>query len=561
MKRLTTLFLVVLLILSTAACVPQTGGDSTSGTTKSTTEPNVSDNTTAKDKPSELTYWTEMSDASVNPSYNQNPAFIRLQEDTNINITYIHPPVGQAAEQFNLMVATDDLPDIIQYDWPNFPGGAEAAIIGNVIVPLNNLISEKMPNYSTFLKKFPEIERMIVTDSGLHSYFPMTYTTTPLDSNEHLGLSGRIPAYETYIGLIIRQDWLDDLNLPMPETVDDWFVTLKAFKDEKGAEAPLSITARFLKDSCAFASAYDIAVTSNSNITFNFFEDNKKIKFGPYEPAYREYLTVLNKMYKEKLLDNDFALLDNNAMASKVLTGKAGVWSGYTSSHLGVLYDQLHENNPNEAFYPVGAPNPVLTKGQTLKYRQADYPVTTSKSAAITKACKDLDAAARLIDYGYSEEGNMILNWGPEGLLYVMKDGWPAWSEAVQNGADGLNSTQALKKYSSFNGPYAADHWTRLLMKGSYNTYESITALLVWEEKNGLNPGTPPPISLLPEEISEYANKFNEINTYTSEQYTKFIMGDRSLDEFDDYIATLEKMGIEDLLRMQQAALDRYYAK
>lgn len=554
-KKLTAILIASLMTLSSTACIPQKGEDPldsakvTSNTGTSTDTSKVGPAT----GPAKLKYWVAPADPNVCPDYDQNEAYKIVQAETNIDIQWIHPPVGQAPEQFNLMVASNDLPDIIQYNWGGYPGGVEAAVTGKVIISLNNLISQKMPNYAKFISKFPEIEKMIKTDSGLHCIIPYIYTTTPENSKEHQGLNGRIPAYETYLGLILRQDWLDQLNLPVPVTVDDWFTTLTAFRDKKGAKAPLSLTTDFLKTSLAFSSAFDISI--------GFFEDNKVVKYGPYESAYREYLAVLNRMYKEKLLDNDFALLDNAAMTAKVLTGQTGAWSGYTSTHLGVLHDQLHKENPNTTFYPIGVVNPVATKGQSLKYRQAAYPIVTSNATAITTACKDLDAAAKLLDYGFTEKGNSILNWGPEGGAYVIKNGWPAWSDAVAKNAKGLTVTQAFKNYTAYSGPYPIDHWTRLLSKGSYTTPESINALNTWEYKNGPIPGILPPVSLLPSETAKYANLFNEINTYVSEKYTKFIMGEESLDNFNNYISTLEKMGIKDLIRMQQAALDRYYKR
>lgn len=556
MRKLVIFPLIIFMLLMITACVPQKEMTSSE---KSDIESNEQDSGTTEDivsdetEPAKLTYWVSPADPNVVPHYDSNNAYITAQKDTGIDIEWIHPPVGQEGEQFNLIVASSDLPDIIQHDWGGYPGGVEAAVIGDVIISLNDLIEDKMPNYSKWLEKFPEIERMIKTDSGLHCHIPYLYTTTPEDSDDHQGIEGRIPAYETYLGLIIREDWLEELDLPLPVTIDDWFIVLTAFKEEKGATAPLSLTTGFLKQTLAFASAFDISM--------DFFEDERTVKYGPYEPVYLDYLTVLNRMYKEGLLDKDFALLDNSAMSAKVLTGQAGAWSGYTSTHLGVFYDQLHEEDPETKFYPIGIPNPVLAEGQQLKYRQAAYPVVTSNTAAVTTACIDLDTAAKFLDYGFTEHGNMILNWGPEGEGYVIKDGWPAWSDTVANDPDGLTVTQAFKRYTAYRGPYPIDHWTRLLSKGSYDTPESINALLTWEYENGLNPGTLPPVSLLPEETSEYANLYNEIDTYVSEMYTKFIMGEEPLENFDNYIDTLEKMGMKDILSMQQAALDRYYER
>jgi putative aldouronate transport system substrate-binding protein len=549
MKKFTSLLIVLFCIFSYTACSLQKDTVSTNLTDSGA----KSDESATKAGSAKLTYWVTLNNPNLMPNYDYNKAYETAQTDTNIDIEWIHPPVGQEAETFNLLLASSDLPDIIQYNWGGYPGGAEAAINGNIIIALNDIIANKMPNFSKILDKFPDVDKMIKTDSGLYCYVPYIYTTTPENSNVHKGLSERIPAYETYLGMIIRKDWLEQLNLPIPVTIDDWFTTLTAFKERKNTKAPFSITTNFLKRTVVFASAYNIAL--------DLFEDEGTVKYGPYEPAYLEYLTVLNKMYKEKLLDNDFAMLDNSAMGTKVMTSQTGIWAGYSSTQVGGFYDQLHEENPDTTFYPIGIPNPVSTKGQKLKYRQATYPVRPEHAAAITISCKDFDSAAKFLDYGFSEKGSMVLNYGPEGGAYEIKDGWPALTDAVGNNPDGLAPNQAFENFRISNGPFAVDHWTRLLTKRYYKTTESINALITWEYENGLYPGSLPPISLLPDETSAYANLYNEINTYVSEKYTQFIMGVEPLDNFNSYISALESMGIKDILRMQQAALDRYYAR
>lgn len=50
----------------------------------------------------------------------------------------------------------------------------------------------------------------------------------------------------------------------------------------------------------------------------------------------------------------------------------------------------------------------------------------------------------------------------------------------------------------------------------------------------------------------------NDIDTYKNEMIVKFIMGAESLDKFDEYVATLKSMGIDEAIQMQQSGLERY---
>jgi putative aldouronate transport system substrate-binding protein len=63
------------------------------------------------------------------------------------------------------------------------------------------------------------------------------------------------------------------------------------------------------------------------------------------------------------------------------------------------------------------------------------------------------------------------------------------------------------------------------------------------------------------DENAEYAKYYAEIEAYVQENNVKFIKGQRSLDEYDDYRATLESMGIQTCIDMRQSALDRYNSR
>ena len=67
-----------------------------------------------------------------------------------------------------------------------------------------------------------------------------------------------------------------------------------------------------------------------------------------------------------------------------------------------------------------------------------------------------------------------------------------------------------------------------------------------------------PPVTPAAEDSQRYASIMNEVNTYVSEKFVKFVMGQESLDNFDAYVEQIKKMNIEEAVKIQQAALDRY---
>lgn len=69
------------------------------------------------------------------------------------------------------------------------------------------------------------------------------------------------------------------------------------------------------------------------------------------------------------------------------------------------------------------------------------------------------------------------------------------------------------------------------------------------------------PVSLTADEAKEYSKIMSAIDVYRNEMTLKFIMGIEPLENFDSYLEQLDKMGINDALAIQQAALDRFNAR
>ena len=217
-----------------------------------------------------VTYWIDPAvNSTAVSNFDDTYNWQAIQENLGIDIIWQHPASGQTSEQFNLMMTDDELPDIIYYNWSNYPGGsADAAIADGKIIALNDYM-EYAPNLSAYLEAHPDIAREITTDEGNIYCFPFVYTRTPSDSETWQGVTGREPMQESFEGLIIRKDLLDKAGLDMPVTIDDWYNVLRAFKD-MGIEYPLSFSKDFDKTSNSLASAFDIPL-----LTFGLNKEGK----------------------------------------------------------------------------------------------------------------------------------------------------------------------------------------------------------------------------------------------------------------------------------------------
>ena len=482
-----------------------------------------------------LTYWVPLNanPAATAKDFNDVPFFQELEKRTGVKVDYIHPPAGQDTEQFNLMVASGDLPDIVERTWARYPGGPLKAIADGVIIDHTELITEHAPNLVKYLQANPAIQKMVSTDDSKYYTFPFIYGDDFL---------------LVYYGLQIRQDWLQELHLAVPETIDDWYAVLKAFREKKNVPHPFSYVERTggLESSDAFISAY--------GVRRSFYLDGGKVLYGAIEPGYRQFLATFAKWFTEGLLDKDFAAQDDKTFDAKVTSDEAGAWVGYAGSHLLRYLQLMAEKNPR--FDIVGAPNPVLLKGEKPFCGQRDNAYPGSTSASITTKNRYPQQSAEWLDYAYGEEGHMLFNFGIEGVSYTVIDGYPTYTAAVMKNPDGLSVGQAMAKWShaSYGGPCVRD---RRYFEQYVSYPQQLEAVRIWSNTDAALHRLPP-TTLSPEESSQYANIMNQVNTFMKEWFLKFVMNQKPLEEFDAYVAELNKMGIQQAIAVQQAALDRY---
>ena len=152
--KLLALVLSVLMVLTMVGCssTTDTGSTSTGTSSGSTSSGSTSTGSTGTSTgststetaaPAELSYWRALDTSKetvVYTNWADSECYKWVAEATNCNVTFIHPPAGQEQEKFNLMIASNEMTDIIERDFSNtgyYPGGADKAIADGVIIALN----------------------------------------------------------------------------------------------------------------------------------------------------------------------------------------------------------------------------------------------------------------------------------------------------------------------------------------------------------------------------------------------------------------------------------------
>jgi putative aldouronate transport system substrate-binding protein len=488
------------------------------------------------DRPVSLSYWVNLSANAPIQTMNDMAMYQEMEKMTGVHIDFLHPPAGQQNEQFNLMIASRDLPDIIEYSWGSYPGGVDKAIADNVVVKLTDKIRTLAPDYYAAVTKYPDVEKQVKTDQGNFYAF------------QAIGIG--VNAVTS--GLIIREDWRKELGLPMPETIDEITVMLTRFKNEKGADSP------YTGGSTVFNEPY-IAGAFGVGAGYFMANEGKTVKYGPLEPAFRDYLTLMRDWYAKGLLDPDFIANDRKAIDAKVTSGKAGMVSGGLGGNIGTYLNAMKDKG---SFDLTGIKSPALRKGEVSNFGSLTRDMRPGGMAAIMSSCKNQDLAMRWFNIFYTETGNNLRNFGVEGITYTWIDGYPKYTDLVMKNPDGLSMAAALLKYSRAAEPAPGLIDQRYADQYTFQFEQQKVAAANWTSNlDRMKLTMMVPVTFTPEEASSLANTSSNINTYAAEMLPKFIMGTEDLSRFNDFVSQLRRLGIDNEIRIRQTALDRYNAR
>lgn len=488
-----------------------------------------------------LTMWTPNHLNAYESSFDDVACFQMMQEENDVDVEFIHPVVGQESEQFTVMLASGDYPDIINYtNWSIYKGGLEKAIKDGVLIDLSPYINdEDMPNLSAYLKEHPECLKAMKNPDGTISVFPNIKESVEINS---------------FIGPTLRKDWLDKLGLEVPETMDDWYNVLKAFKTQdpngngKADEIP------FLAE--GINSPYHFLSAAFGSSTIMMIGEDGNPAYGPIQPGFKDFLITLHKWYEEGLLDKDFAAADRKNLDYKMTDDIGGAYIGYTGSQMGNYIAAKKGTD----FELVAAPWPKKDENSKpyCGFDGMTLTVTTNNGMGISTSNKQIEKTIQMIDWLYGE-GSVALNYGVEGTSYNIVDGEYQYTDLILNNPDGKDPVAAL-------APYAMPNWGMggaMTFDDSYNKIaravdEQKYAAKIWAE--GDMSLCVPALSFTTEESNAINKVKNDIDIYVMEYMTNTIIGTESVDSFDKFVKKVKDMGVDDMVNAYQAAYDRYLA-
>ncbi|OAS17822.1 extracellular solute-binding protein [Paenibacillus oryzisoli] len=457
--------------------------------------------------------------APTNGPFKDMPVFQDYEKMSNVQVEFIEAPTDGFNEKKNLLFASNELPDVM-YRSGLTPLEAIRYGTGGQLIPLEKLIDAYAPNLKKLMETYPEIRPAITTPEGHIYALPGIVSVNSARTDKRW----------------MNQAWLQKLNLKVPETTDEFYEVLKAFRDKdpngNGKQDELPMTARNgLSIVPIMAGSFGLDFQLGYNINL----ENDKVNIWMGSDRNKELLMYLNKLYAEKLLDPELFTQKEAQYLTKQGTGNTGFFFDQTNNPM--LDTKVNEQYIGIA--PVKGPH-----GDSL---QLAAPVPRDFGAfAITSVNKNPEATMRWIDYFYSDEGSTLLRFGRQGENYELKDGIPYYTAAFLNSGNQSKIT-----------PYAGGGAPHLI---SEKVASYINPPQVQEAQKKLDPFMPKiryAAPMFDEQTAQQINILrNDIDKYYEEQSTKFIAGALSFDKWAEFQNTLKKMKIDELQKLYQVAYD-----
>jgi len=471
-------------------------------------------------------------------TWQESPFHSGLNEHVGVNIEWMFPPAGaEHVQEFNLLIASGDLPDIM-FIGQHIMNDAELLIDEGVIQDLTPYIADWAPNYHAFLHENPARVRAMRTDSG--RYFGFGFFREDGGWND------------SFQGPLIRQDWLDDLGLPTPTTISDWDTTLRAFNNEFGATfvAPWS---RF-DESGNIAGAFGAQAGTRFRL---FVDNNNQVQLGNILPEWAEYLAQMAIWWNDGLIDQDLLNAVDADVRSKALLNSTGLAYSSMGQLSGWILDANSEGTGSDW---VGLQYPTGDDG-TLSMVFGGPGIGNAVTSITTNVGPDrMEIVMRLLDFAYSPEGFMYWNFGAEGVSWNMVDGVPTFSDLLVNDPDGIHGAMERHVGSVWNGPTIQA--TNVLV--ARNQPAAIQANDTWYWPNvevAERFQLPRGMALNAEESLRAGELGGAITTYIEEMAVRFLTGAEPISNFDAFVATVESLGSDEWIALHQSALDRFLAR
>ncbi len=493
-----------------------------------------------------LTYWGPdiSSNNTALPTYSNLEAYDFwpfVEESTGVKLDMTIVSMMNESEQLNLVLASGDYMDLMAINEAQVSGGMTSLLDQEIATDIAPIAETCMPNYYAYISADQECMKLSYNDEG-----------------QMAGTRSWAEKYVPNQGLVIRQDLVDEMGLEMPSTVSGLHDLLTAMKNEYALSAPMwlgssgqnSVSIVGAMGSCGYAG-------DRGSTTDHLYIEGGNVVSALTSENYKAYLELMNQWYAEGLINADFATnTDMDAATSSMLNNQTVVINAMYGQALSIQ-NSLEVDNPNAQLYAL--PTPVENEGDTNPFVNTT-PLSNTSWRVITTACKDVELAARYIDWWYSEDGFLTANYGTRDLSYELDaNGTPKYADAVINNSFGIDAASAVEAYVTTNPIFGLIAMDRTVYLAGAQWVDDM--MEIWTQQSSSEQVLPTGVALTANETQQVTAALSDITTAASTETLQFIMGTKAFSEWDSYCAKLEAMGLGSILEIYQTAYERYLAR
>jgi putative aldouronate transport system substrate-binding protein len=500
-----------------------------------------------------ITLWTSgpiLQDAVPESGMQDAPYQAEIRKRTGVNIEYVvtafgAPGPGPRQDNFMVLLAADDLPDVVtNVDW-YYPGSLQTAFDDGYFVNLYDY-KEYFPNYwYTVNSHFDDLNlvaKILPIEETIYAFWCLEYEPVALHNSA------------------VRLDWLAKLGMTNDDvvTMDDLYNVMKSFQTELGIEHPFLLYNTL--DAHALFNCFDTTPAIDLiNLGPPLLEDGK-VKFANTRQQDLNFMTMINQWYKEGLCQPDWqSVLANGTdwVRAKIIDGEIGCIGLVPAES--VDYESLSPD-PNCEWGPIH--KPVLEPGQVFHLGDQRSWISYGSWFVNTK-CENIPLFCTWADYFYSEEGVFFSNYGVEGVSWEYnEDGVPQLTDLITKNEGGLSwavLTYAMNELidggvSDRFRSYAYPGGDRIANYHRYwidPEYYRFDGSMQW----------PTAVTFTADESAQIAQWGTDLTTYVGENYLLFVDGSKPLSEWDSYVEGINSLHYADILAIYQTAYDRFMAR
>lgn len=472
-----------------------------------------------------------------NPAdFNELDVVKKAEDITNVHIEWILVPTDGYQEKRNLMLASGDYPDMLGVNVPV----DELIRYGSqgIFIPMQDLLEEYAPNITALYDEIPGFKKFLTAPDG------NIYGVARVNAGPWMVTNG--------VGAI-NIKWLEVLGLEMPKTVDEFYEVMKAFKtrDPNGNgqadEIPFSFATRptVTEGLTYFFGCFGVPLAAH----YLDARDGEVISVATL-PEFKECVSFLAKMYADGLIDIDYASqtaqrLDAKINDPAVLIGYRQLWD---------INDLIADPNVKAQYDYM----PLLKGpgGREPVFCKVPFAGIVRGAGVITSACKMPEALVRYLDYYYDPINAIELNEGPIGVRVFQKEDGTYYVAPPPEG-------KSASEWRFANAP------TTVPLNLSENTYRNIFKLPTTDWKVNFmdnecmqyadnEPFMPVMYTL--EESEKLATIQTDLIDYINRKVMEWIGNNKVDAEWDSYLQELKKIGLDEYIRINQDAYNRFIA-